>query len=128
MIIAAFTLARALIARDVTIKLYVSAEKMKAKVHEAVSESSTSKSYVFYNAGNGSKTTSKESRNSDNKECMAIVIKIPTPQVIGFYLENTPEDKSTKYQSNTNLDNIRKFVEAYMQVIKTKTKELENKK
>lgn len=113
-----------LIARDVTIKVYVSADKMKAKVHEAVSESSTSKSYVFYNAGNGSKTTSKESRNSDNKECMAIVIKIPTPQVIGFYLENTPKDMSTKYQANTDMDNIRKFVEAYMKVIAEKTNEL----
>lgn len=116
-----------LLARDVTIKLNVSSVSDFNKVHTAVSEASTSKSYVFYNSGSGSKTTSKMSENTAGEECMSIIIKIPTPQIIGYYLESTPEDKSDKYNASADIDNIRTFVEAYMEVIKAKTKELEGK-
>ena len=114
-----------LLARDVTIKLNVSDSSFYTDIHEAVSEASTSKSFIFYNAGNGSKTTSKESETSDKRECMSIIIKIPTPQIIGYYLENTPEDKSLKYDESTDIDNIRKYVAEYMSVINKKMKELE---
>ncbi|MBQ6160713.1 MAG: hypothetical protein IJK24_07195 [Oscillospiraceae bacterium] len=120
-----------LLARDVTIKLNVMAESYFSKVHEAVKEASTAKSYVFYNSGSGSKTTSTTNQNDSGKEYMSIIIKIPTPQIIGYYLENTPEDKSLPYNSETDdnkkdIVNIRKYVEEYMTVIKKKMKELES--
>ncbi|WP_051411563.1 hypothetical protein [Ruminococcus flavefaciens] len=116
-----------LIARDVTIKVTVKASAMGNKVDTAVSESSNSKGYIFFNSGSGSRTSSTKSVFDEANDEMSIIIKIPTPQVIGFYLENTPADASDPYNASGDMDNIRKFVTAYQDVIAKKTKELEKK-
>ena len=53
-----------------------------------------------------------------------VTVRIPTPQVIGFYLENTPADKSTKYENNKNMCYINDFVAEYQKVIKGKVEAL----
>ncbi|HRR78125.1 MAG TPA: hypothetical protein P5191_15200 [Ruminococcus sp.] len=116
-----------LVARDVTIKVTTSAEANGTKVDTAVSEASSSSGFLFYNSGSGSRSSSTKSVFDEANESMSIIIKIPTPQVIGFYLENTPTDRSTEYNASKDIDNIRKFVEQYMEVIRKKTKELEGK-
>ena len=106
-----------LIGRDITIKQTIKNVRQFNFIHNAVTEIQNSDSYVFYHKGSSSKDSSTYSYYSDEEEAWIIITKIGTPQVIGFYLEDLPADKSAYYNDTDEPDNIRKFIEAYMKVI-----------
>jgi hypothetical protein len=115
-----------LIGRDITIKQKVKNARMFNYVHNSVTEIQNSGSYVFYNKSSGSKDSTTYSYYDAEEEAWIIITKIGTPQVIGFYLQDLPEDKSKNYKVSNDPDNIRKFIEEYMNVIKKRM--AENKK
>jgi hypothetical protein len=105
------------IGRDITIKLTVKDVNQYTHIHDAVKEIQESDSYVFYNKASGSKDSSTYSYYDESSKSMVIITKIATPQIIGFYLEDTPTDNSEYFEDTNETDNIRKFIEKYMDVI-----------
>ncbi len=113
-----------LIARDITVKLSTSEVATGLSIHDFEKKVGDSKGLLFFNKGNGSATSSKKDESKTTSDSYVVTVRIPTPQVIGFYLENTPADKSTKYENNKNMCYINDFVAEYQKVIKGKVEAL----
>ena len=108
------------IARDVTIKLTTTSNSDYSKSDTATDEVSKSKAFFVYNAGDGSRTHTASGKSKSKSNSRTITIRFTTPQVIGFYQQIVPEDKSTAYPS-TELQNdescIVNFIKAYEKAI-----------
>lgn len=110
-----------IIARDVTIKVTTTSSSDQSRMTSATRDVSNSKAFFVFNAGNGSHAHSSNGKAKSKSNSRAITIRFSTPQIIGFFLQIVPKDKSTQYPS----DNIQKdendivaFVQAYEKVIK----------
>ena len=110
-----------IIARDVTIKVTTTSSSDQSRMSSATRDVSNSKAFFVFNAGNGSHAHSSSGKAKSKSNSRAVTIRFNTPQIIGYFLQIVPEDKSTEYPS----DNIQKdendivaFVQAYEKVIK----------
>ena len=113
-----------LIARDITVKLTTTQVATGLSLHEFEKKVGDSKGLLFFNKGNGSATSSSATKTAENSDAYVVTVRIPTPQVIGYYLENTPADKSTQYEKNNGMFYINDFVAEYQNVIKGKVEAL----
>jgi hypothetical protein len=110
-----------IIARDVTIKVTTTSSSDQSRMSSATRDVSNSKAFFVFNAGNGSHAHSSSGKAKSKSNSRAVTIRFNTPQIIGYFLQIVPKDKSTEYPS----DNIQKdendivaFVQAYEKVIK----------
>lgn len=113
-----------LLARDITVKLSTTQTATGLSLHEFEKKVGDSKGLLFFNKGNGSATSSSSDHTAEKSDAYVVTVRIPTPQVIGFYLENTPADKSTQYEKDTGMFYINDFVKEYQKVIETKVEAL----
>lgn len=116
------------IARDVTIKLTNTSSQDKSTMYSATSEMSKSKAFFVYNAGDGSKSSTSSGKSKSSSDSRAITVRFDTPQVIGFYLQIVPNDESTKYPVELEVEDstITKFIEKYQSVIEKRNELLTN--
>lgn len=108
-----------IIARDVTIKVTTTSSSDSASMHSATKDVANSSAFFVFNAGNGSHAHTSCGSARSRSSSRAITIRFSTPQIIGFFLQIIPKDKSAKYPGGTSReeDNIVKFVQAYENVI-----------
>lgn len=83
----------------------------------------------------GSSSSSSENESSGVHSIakdQVITLKFDTPQIIGYYMEATPADKSTYIDNNTEEANaagyvtIEQFVEKYRNLLEEMNKKKEN--
>ncbi len=123
------------IARDVTIRLTSSEFSDFTKQSEFSSECSSSKTFFVFNAGDSSSTHTSSGSSGSDSSSRAISLRFTTPQIIGFYQQIVPEDKSEIYPENNTNDknvesienNIVKFIKAYEDVIDGRLQKEDNK-
>lgn len=82
------------IAKDVTVKLttesVISSEDAKAMEKHAASGGG----FLFFKARKSSASSSSESSASVTSNANTLTIKFTDPQILGYYLETTAQDKS----------------------------------
>lgn len=108
------------IARDVTIRLTFASDKEQSAAMEMSKELSSSKTFFVYNAGDSSSTHASYSNSKSDSSSKVITLRFTTPQIIGFYQQIVPEDKSIPYPNdgkNNDENSIVKFIEAYEKLI-----------
>ena len=113
-----------LIARDISIRF-----KFGSKVDSAFSDSveshaSSGGGFLFFSGSKSSSSSSNTSCVSMQSSSQSITIRFDTPQIIGYYLECTPPDKSIYIDKiDKNEDDfvaISEFVDSYKQVIEAR--------
>jgi hypothetical protein len=116
------------IARDISIKL-VSSTSIDSEFAESTeSHASCGGGFLFFHGSSSSSSSSSSSgvhaRSTDN----TVTLKFDTPQIIGYYLQATPADKST-YIDETSQDEetagfvtIAKFVKDYRDMLESMQK------
>lgn len=120
-----------LLGRDITIKYTTNNSSFYSSIQKMESQASKSKGLLFFNKGSGSKTTTTHTKNEKNEDVYSVVIRIPTPQIIGYYLENVPADNSDKYPENSAntkiINTITDFVKSYKEIIDANNDQLNKK-
>jgi cell division septum initiation protein DivIVA len=82
------------IARDITIKL-ISAESMSSDYASSIeSHASSGGGFLCFGGHSSSSSSSSSSAASARSDGKSVTIRFADPQVIGYYLETTPPDKS----------------------------------
>ncbi len=122
------------IARDVSIRMISDSSSSFTKQDEFSSECANSGSFFVFNSGNGSSSHVSSGESSSTSNASVITIRFTTPQIIGFYQQIIPEDKSDPYpqssgdetQDKNDSDNIVKFIQAYEDVINARNKNDDN--
>lgn len=112
------------IAKDVSIQLKVSHSSMSSMKSMMEKHASKGGGFLCFKSNSASSSSESSSSfvsvNSDN----SIIIKIPGPQVIGYYLQSTPADKSEAYvKEGTGLEMdqmIMDFVSSYRKIMEEK--------
>ena len=110
-----------IVARDVTIKITTTLSSDNSTMYSATKDAASSKAFFVYNAGNGSHSHTSSGKANSKSDNRAITMRFTTPQIIGYFLQIVPKDKSTQYPSDNiqkNENDIVAFVQAYEKVIK----------
>lgn len=113
------------IAKDVSIKIKVSKDHMKSMKSMMESHASKGGGFLCFKTNKSSSDSKSDSSMVSTSSGNSIIIKIPGPQVIGYYLQSTPQDKSEAYVKNVNeleMDEmITDFVTSYRQILMDKS-------
>jgi len=110
-----------IVARDVTIKITTTMSSDSSSMYSATTDVASSKAFFVYNAGNGSHSHTSSGKANSKSDSRAITMRFTTPQIIGYFLQIVPEDKSAYYPTGSatrNENDIVAFVQAYEKVIK----------
>ena len=110
-----------IVARDVTIKITTTLSSDSSSMYSATKDASSSKAFFVYNAGNGSHSHTSSGKANSKSNNRAITMRFTTPQIIGYFLQIVPEDKSALYpprETKNDENDIVAFVQAYEKVIK----------
>jgi hypothetical protein len=90
------------IAKDITIKISDSAVVSKAANSNAEGKSSIGGGFGPFAASSASTNSSTSETAYTGTHGESFYIRIPGPQIIGWYLQFTPEDKSVLYSQQSN--------------------------
>lgn len=100
------------IARDVTIKFF-SSDSISSSFAQSVEDHSASGGGFFIFGGSSSSaSSSSQSSSSATSTANSVTVRFTAPQILGYYLEATPTDKSVSIssaQTNSNEDFISVF-------------------
>jgi len=115
------------IAKDVTIKLTMSEQHMQSMKSMSEKHASKGGGFLCFQMNSSSSDENSQSSYSMHQDGNSLLIKIPGPQIIGYYLQVVPEDKSAPYKGNDDELNanetITEFVEVYRKVLADQKKE-----
>ena len=90
------------IAKDITIRVHVSSEEESAEKSYAQAQSNSSGGFFGFSASSGSNSQkSSESAYVGSRE-QFIYIRIPGPQILGWFQQLVPADMAEDYQSQGN--------------------------
>lgn len=110
------------VARDVTIQFY-SETAISSSFAQSVEEHSSKGGGFFIFGGSSSKASSSSESNSvATSSSNSVTVRFTSPQIIGYYLEALPPDKSTSIsdtQTNSNHDfiSIFDFITTFRQML-----------
>lgn len=112
------------IARDISIEISSSASSMEEFADSVEEHASTGGGFLIFGGSRSSNKSSSSSgvNASSNDKC--ITIRFDTPQIIGYYLQATPADKSvpldniSKAEIDAGFVTISRFVSEYRNIIK----------
>lgn len=112
-----------LIARDISIQLHSSHDSFSSLATSTEEHASHGGGFLFFSGSkSSSKSTSSSSVHASSSE-KNVTIKFSTPQIIGYYLQATPADKSTVLDDISGEEveagyvTIAKFVEDYKELL-----------
>lgn len=121
------------IARDITIKL-VSSSSVSSEFSESVeSHASSGGGFLFFSGSKSSSSSSSSSGVHSSSTGNTVTLKFDTPQIIGYYLEATAADKSSRLDDISGDSqaagyvSISKFVEDYKKMLEAKKEKMKKK-
>lgn len=101
------------IAKDITIKVSTTKENSSAMNSIVESESSSSGGFLCFSTSRASNSKNASSVAMSGSEGDYFYIKIPGPQILGYYLQMVPSDKEVgKYQPIIKPDGSNEILEA----------------
>lgn len=115
------------IARDITIKL-VSQSSISSEFSESIeSHASSGGGFLFFTGSKSSSSSSSSSGVHATSTDNTVTLKFDTPQIIGYYLEATPADKSSYLDDTAGSEKagyvtISQFVEDYKKMLEAMSK------
>lgn len=111
-----------IVARDISIKL-VSSSSISSEFSESVeNHASTGGGFLFFSGSSSSSSSSSSTGVHASSTDNTVTLKFDTPQILGYYLEATPPDKSS-YLDDISEDEksgyvtISEFVNAYKKIL-----------
>lgn len=110
------------IARDITIKL-VSQTSISSEFSESIeTHASAGGGFLFFSGSKSSSSSSSSSSVHATSTDNTVTLKFDTPQIIGYYLEATPADKSSYLEDTAGSEKagyvtISQFVEDYKKML-----------
>lgn len=109
------------IVKDVSIKITTSENHMSSMKSMVDSHSSKGGGFLCFKASSSSSDHESHSSMTSSTSGNSIIVKIPGPQVMGYYLQSTPKDNSRPYLSkveNQDMDvMITEFITAYHAIL-----------
>lgn len=115
------------IARDITIKL-VSQSSVSSTFSESIEQhASSGGGFLFFSGSKSSSSSSSSSGVHATSTDNTVTLKFSTPQIIGYYLEATPADKSSYLNDTAGSEQagyvtISQFVEDYKKMLEAMNK------
>ncbi len=110
------------VAKDISISFKASTSSLEA-VHSVLDRKSAIGGGIFcFSASHSSSSHSDSSKMSSKTQGNVITINIPGPQILGWFLELTPEDKSQKMDTTTRPTNNELTIVEYVKQIKSTQK------
>lgn len=116
-----------LIARDISIKI-ITAESLSSSFAESTeSHASHGGGFLFFSGSSSSSSSSSSSGAHATSNDNSVTIKFNTPQIIGYYLQATPPDKSSilddiSGDQEAGFVTISKFVSDYKSMLEKMNK------
>ena len=109
------------IAKDVTIK-FVTKEAMSSSFAKSVEDHSSKGGGFFIFGGSSSQSSSSsESSSSASSNAHSVTVRFTAPQIVGYYMEAVPADKSTSItsaqSSDTSFVSIFEFIDAFQEML-----------
>lgn len=112
------------IAKDVSIKMKTESSSMDSMKSMMEKHASKGGGFLCFKTNSASSDTESSSSLVSTSTDHSIMIKIPGPQVIGYYLQSTPADKSESYIKDKDTEEmdqmITDFVSSYRKVLEEK--------
>lgn len=100
------------IARDVTIKFFSSDSIASSFAQSVEDHSASGGGFFIFGGSSSSASSSSQSSSSATSTANSVTVRFTAPQILGYYLEATPADKSVSIssaQTNSNEDFISVF-------------------
>lgn len=88
-----------IVVKDVTIKVqanFQDTEEMSDYLHK---ESSSSGGFLCFTASSSQTSTQHSESSYSSVTNDGLIIRIPGPQILGWFLQNVPEDRTGRYES-----------------------------
>lgn len=98
------------IARDISIQLTSTNESFSSFAATTEEHASKGGGFLFFSGSKSSSSSSSESSVHTDSNSKSVTIKFSTPQIIGYYLQATPADKSSILDDNTQEEAVAGFV------------------
>lgn len=111
------------VARDVSIKLEAESDFSSSFSEQVEEHASTGGGFLFFSGASSSSSSSSSSGVHSSCEGKTITLRFDTPQVIGYYMEITPPDKSVylgefdSEATEAGYVSITRFVEDYIRML-----------
>lgn len=110
------------IARDVTIK-FSTADSMSSSFSKSVEDhASSGGGFFIFSGSSSSSSSSAQSSARATSSAKSVTVRFTNPQIIGYYIEATPADKSVSIssaasQSNPDFISIFEFIKAFQEML-----------
>ena len=120
------------IARDVTIK-FTSAKAMSSSFAKSVEEhSSKGGGFFIFGGSSSSSSSSSESNSCATSTANSVTVRFTAPQILGYYLEATPADKSVSISSaatgsDADFISVFEFITAFQKMLDDHNKKYNGK-
>lgn len=110
------------IARDVTIKFSSAVEISSTFAQSVEDHSSSGGGFFIFGGSSSSSSSSSKSNSTATSTAKSVTVRFTSPQILGYYLEATPPDKSSSLsadQTNANEDfiSIFDFIKTFQQML-----------
>ncbi|NET04892.1 MAG: hypothetical protein F6K16_09185 [Symploca sp. SIO2B6] len=100
------------LAKDISIKFKINKSSVSATNNMIKHQSEVGGGFLCFSASHSESSDQESKSLSSNVMGENVVIRLPGTQIIGWYLEYTPEDKSTPASLDSNND-INQFISAF---------------
>lgn len=118
------------IAKDVTIK-FTSESTMSSTFAESIEDhASQGGGFLIFSGNSSSSSSSSQSAAVANSNANSITVRFTAPQILGYYMQTTPADKSTHINDIKDRESemsIISFVSQFKEMIEDYNKTIQNK-
>ena len=108
------------IAKDVTIR-FTSESSMSSSFAQSVEDhASRGGGFLIFSGSSSSSSSSEQSAAAASSSANSVTIRFTAPQILGYYMQATPADKSTHINSSSGADNemsIIRFVSQFKEML-----------
>lgn len=117
------------IAKDVSIR-FTSKSTMSASFAESIEDhSSQGGGFLIFSGNSSSSSSSSQSASTANSNANSVTVRFTAPQILGYYLQATPADKSTHINSTSDQDmSVIGFVSKFKEMIEEYNRALMDRK
>lgn len=111
-----------IIARDITIRFSSSTALSSAFTQSIEDHSANGGGFFIFSGSSSSASASSQSNSSARSTANSVTVRFKTPQILGYYLEATPIDKSesisgTNTRSNSDFISIFEFIQEFQKML-----------
>lgn len=117
------------IAKDVSIR-FTSQKAMSSSFAESIEDhASQGGGFLIFSGNSSSSTSSSQSASTANSNANSVTVRFTAPQILGYYMQATPADKSVHINSTSDTDmSVIGFVSKFKEMIEEYNRTLKENK